>query len=80
MAKNDQSVVGGGFKDGARAWVDAVATQPFLPLEGVTERERVERSIRLDTEYLKTHPLIKPSILITGWVYDLHTGLIEKCE
>jgi hypothetical protein len=44
--------------------------------EKAMERERVERSVRQDVLYLKTHPLIKESVLVTGWVFDLHTGKV----
>jgi carbonic anhydrase len=80
VAKNDKSVPGGGFKENALPWAEAIAYQPFHPRPGDTEREIVERSVRQDVQYLKSHPLIKPGILITGWVYDLHTGLVGKCE
>jgi hypothetical protein len=44
------------------------------------ERERVERSVRQDVLYLKTHPLIKESVLVTGWVFDLHTGKVVEVD
>jgi carbonic anhydrase len=80
VTKNDPSMPGGGFKPDALPWAEALASQPFHMRPGDTERERVERSVRQDVQYLLSHPLVKPAILITGWVYDLHTGLVEKCE
>lgn len=80
VAKNDPLVPGGPFKSGALPWAESITTQPFHAQPGDTERDRVERSVRQDVQFLKSHPLVKPSILITGWVYDLHTGLVEVCE
>jgi carbonic anhydrase len=48
--------------------------------EKAMERERVERSVRQDVLYLKTHPLIKESVLVTGWVFDLHTGKVVEVD
>jgi carbonic anhydrase len=45
-----------------------------------TERERVERSVRQDVLYLKSHPLVKESVLVTGWVFDLHTGKVVEVD
>jgi carbonic anhydrase len=78
VAANDPSAPGGPFKKEAFAWSEAIAYQPFTTRPNETERERVERSVRQDVEYLKSHPLIKPTVLITGWVYDLHTGKTEQ--
>jgi carbonic anhydrase len=78
VATNDPSAPGGPFKKEAFSWSEAIAYQPFTTRPNETERERVERSVRQDVEYLKSHPLIKPTVLITGWVYDLHTGKTEQ--
>lgn len=80
VARNDPSMSGGPFKSDALPWAEAISTQPFHMRPGDTERDRVERSVRQDVQYLKSHPLVKPATLITGWVYDLHTGLVEKCD
>jgi carbonic anhydrase len=78
VATNDPLAPGGPFKKEAFAWSEAIAYQPFTTRPHETERERVERSVRQDVEYLNSHPLIKPTVLITGWVYDLHTGKTEQ--
>ena len=48
--------------------------------EKAMERELVERSVRQDVLYLKTHPLVKESVLVTGWVFDLHTGKVVEVD
>ena len=78
VAVNDPAAPGGPFKKEAHAWSEAIAYQPFTAKPNETERERIERSVRQDVEYLKSHPLIKSSILVTGWVYDLHTGKVVR--
>ncbi|KIN06783.1 hypothetical protein OIDMADRAFT_21737 [Oidiodendron maius Zn] len=80
VARNDPLLPGGPFKSDALPWAEAISTQPFHMRPGDTERDRIERSVRQDVQYLKSHPLVKPATLITGWVYDLHTGLVEKCD
>ena len=34
------------------------------------ERKLVERSVKLDVIYLKTHPLVKESVVVSGWCHD----------
>lgn len=80
VAENSASAPGGPFKEGALAWAEAIAYQPFRGQPGDTERQRVERSIRQDVSYLENHPLVKPSIKLTGYVYDLHTGRVEEVD
>ena len=78
LATNDPQRPGGPFKKEASAWSEAIAYQPFTARPNETERERIERSVRQDVEYLKSHPLVKPTVSVTGWVFDLHTGKAEQ--
>lgn len=80
ISENDPNAKGGPFKEGAVAWAESLAFLTFNAREGETERERIERSVVQDVQFLKAHPLIKPSILITGWVYNLHNGAVEKVD
>lgn len=75
---NDPTVPGGPWKPGALAWAEAMAFQPFTALEGESPRDRVVRSITQDVHYLKSHPLIKASIKITGYLYDLEDGTVTE--
>jgi carbonic anhydrase len=79
IAKNDPNVPGGPWKDGPRSsWAESMT---FLPFPGAdSERERVEKSVVLDVQYLQSHPLIKPTVKLTGYVYDLHTGKVEEVD
>ena len=78
IAANDNTAPGGGWKPEALAWAEAMAFQPFTARKGETARERVETSIRQDVAFLKGHALIKPTVKITGWLYDLETGKVEE--
>ena len=78
IAANDPSVPGGGWKPEALAWAESLAFQPFTSRAGETAKERIEKSITQDVAYLKAHPLIKPTVKITGWLYDLETGKVEE--
>jgi carbonic anhydrase len=85
IATNDPSAPGGPWKPGALAWAESLAYQAFIPAPGkdskdVSERERVERSVKLDVEYLRMHSLIKETVKISGWVFDLHTGKVESLD
>ncbi len=80
VKENSPSSVGGPFKAGALAWAKAISYQPFMGEEGDSERERLERSVVEDVSYLASHPLVKPSIKLTGYVYDLHTGRVEEVD
>ncbi len=46
----------------------------------MSDRERVERSVKLDVQYLRMHPLVKETVKVTGWVFDLHTGKVEPVD
>ncbi len=80
ISANDPKAKGGQFREGAVAWAESMAFLPFNIREGETERETIERSVVQDVQFLKAHPLIKPSILITGWVYKLHNGAVEQVD
>lgn len=53
---------------------------PYDWKEGETERQALDRSVVEDVRFLRRHPLIKPAIPITGWVYDGVTGLVEEID
>jgi carbonic anhydrase len=80
IAQNDPASPGGPFKEGALAWAEAIAYQPFTGKPGDSERDKIERSVKQDVLYLKSHPLIKASIKLTGYVYDLHSGRVEEVD
>lgn len=82
VRENDHSAIGGPFKDGATAYAEALSYLPFTRKTegGETEREQIERSVVQDVHYLRNHRLIKESIKITGYVFDLQTGKVEEVE
>lgn len=67
IAKNDPKSKNGPHK-GAWAYVESITYLPFARREHETKRETVERSVVTDVQFLRNHPLIKPSIPITGWI------------
>jgi carbonic anhydrase len=76
MLDNNPNVPGGPWKTGAFQYAESMS---FLPIpEGASERQRLENSVREDVRYLQLHPLSKPSIPITGWIYDLATRKVER--
>jgi carbonic anhydrase len=78
ITQNDPNAPGGPFKEGALTWAESL---PILAItEGGTERERLERSVRDDVRFLREHPLWKPKMAVTGWIYDLHTRLAERVD
>lgn len=70
----------GPFLEGADLWTQGVAWVPFDWQAGETERQVLDRSVVDDVSFLRRHPLMKPSIPITGWVYDGTTGAVEEIE
>ena len=68
----------GAFLDGGKLWTQLVAWLPFDWEEGETEAQVLERSVVEDVQFLRRHPLMKPSIPITGWIYDGSTGRVEE--
>jgi carbonic anhydrase len=79
IIKNDPAAKGGLFLDGAKQWAESTAYLPFSsPKEGATETEILESSVVEDVLFLRNHPLIKPSIPITGWIFSQETGLVEE--
>ncbi|KAH8798542.1 carbonic anhydrase [Xylogone sp. PMI_703] len=64
----------------APAWVDTIPWLGYSVREGETERERLERSVREDVTFLRNHPLLKPTVKVTGWYYNLGTGIVEPVE
>jgi carbonic anhydrase len=82
ISGNDPKAKGGPFRDtkAAASYQEALAFMGFARREGESDHEVLVHSIVQDVEYLRNHPLIKPSIPVTGWLYDLHTGAVEKIE
>ncbi|KAJ9610998.1 hypothetical protein H2204_015283 [Knufia peltigerae] len=78
IAKNDPGMKDGPFLEGADLWIQGVAWVPFDWKEGETERQALDRSVVDDVLFLRRHPLMKPSIPITGWVYNGSTGAVEE--
>ncbi|KAH8797267.1 carbonic anhydrase [Xylogone sp. PMI_703] len=78
IAQNDPNAPGGPFKQDAYAYAEAMAYIPFP--DGETERERLEKSVKQDVMFLRTHPLWKPHTKVSGWIYDLKTGVAEKLD
>ena len=64
----------------APAWVNTVPWLGFNVRKGESERERLERSVQEDVVFLRNHPLLKPTVRVTGWYYDLATGIVEPVE
>lgn len=80
IEKNDPNAPGGPFKEGALQWAESMAFLPFPSRKEDSNRDRVERSIREDVKFLQDHPLVKASIKITGWIYDLHDGTVTEVK
>ena len=78
IATNDPNAPGGPWKSEALAWAEAMAFQPFKIGKDETVLQGIEKSITQDVAYLKAHPLIKSSIKITGWLFDLETGKVTE--
>jgi hypothetical protein len=70
----------GPFLQESKQWAEALTYQSFSWTEGETEREVLDRSVVEDVQFLRRHPLIKPSIPITGWVFNQDTGEIEEID
>jgi carbonic anhydrase len=70
----------GPFLRESKLWADALAYQSFSWSEGETERQVLDRSVVEDVQFLRRHPLIKPSIPITGWVFNQDTGEVEEID
>jgi carbonic anhydrase len=65
----------------AEAHAQSIATLPFTRKGGETdEKEIVVNSIRQDVEFLRSHPLVKETVKVTGWYQDLHDGLVHEVE
>jgi carbonic anhydrase len=64
----------------APAWVSTIPWLGFNVRKGETERERLERSVQEDVVFLRNHPLLKPTVKVTGWYYNLATGIVEPVE
>ena len=47
----------------------------FMPISGTIEENLVR-----DVRRLRTHPLVPASIVIHGYIYDVHTGRLIVCE
>jgi carbonic anhydrase len=78
IAKNDDAAPGGPFKSGALTWAEGLN---FMGVPtGGSEPERLVRCVKQDVQFLRSHPLLKPSIRISGWIYDIKTRHAEKIE
>jgi carbonic anhydrase len=75
---NDPNSPGGPWKPAALAWAESIAFQPFIVGKNETVLQGIENSVTQDVAYLKAHPLIKESIKITGYVFDLETGKVTQ--
>lgn len=49
--------------------VEGIDFLPFSNLEG---------SVKEDVEYLKQQPLVLKETTITGWIYEVETGKVNK--
>jgi carbonic anhydrase len=78
IAKNDDAAPGGPFKSGALTWAEGLS---FMGVPtGGSEHGRIVRCVKQDVQFLRSHPLLKPSIHISGWIYDVKTRHAEKTE
>ncbi|OCT47394.1 carbonic anhydrase [Cladophialophora carrionii] len=79
IVKNDAAAKNGAFLEGAKPWVESMVYLPFTAAkEGATAKEILESSVVEDVLFLRNHPLVKPSIPITGWIFSQETGLVEE--
>ncbi|KAH8798543.1 carbonic anhydrase [Xylogone sp. PMI_703] len=78
IAKNDADAPGGPFKPGALTWAESLN---FMGIpKGGSEHDRLVRSVKQDVQFLHSHPLWRPSIHVSGWIYDINTRWVEKIE
>lgn len=80
IAENDPEMKDGPFLSGAHMWAQSLAFLPFDWKEGESERQVLERSVVEDVQFLRNHPLIKPIIPITGWIFNQETGEVEEVD
>ena len=80
VALNDPDMKNGPFLEGAVQWAQSMAFVPYDWRSEETERQALDRSVVEDVQFLRRHPLIKPSIPITGWVYNGDTGAVEEID
>lgn len=78
FVKNDKDAPGGPFKPGVVTWAEGLN---FMGVpKGGSERERLVSCLKQDVRFLRSHPLLKPSLRVSGWIYDLKTRRVEKVE
>lgn len=70
----------GPFLKESKQWAESTTYLSFNWSEGESEREVLDRSVVEDVQFLRRHPLIKPSIPITGWVFNQDTGECEEID
>ncbi|OQV07494.1 hypothetical protein CLAIMM_11920 [Cladophialophora immunda] len=80
ISNNDPRMKDGPFLNGAKQWAEALTYYPFQWKKGETERETLERSVVEDVHFLRYHPLIKPSIPVTGWIFNQDNGAVEEVD
>lgn len=80
IVKNDPTMKDGPFLQESKQWAESMTFLSFGWSEGETEREVLDRTVVEDVQFLRRHPLIKPSIPITGWVFNQDTGEIEEID
>ena len=80
ITKNDPTMKDGPFLKESKQWADSMTYQSFSWSEGESERDVLDRSVVEDVQFLRQHPLIKPSIPITGWVFNQDTGECEEID
>ncbi|KAH0841661.1 hypothetical protein AYO21_01105 [Fonsecaea monophora] len=80
IINNDPTMKDGPFLEGSKQWAEALTYYAFSWKEGETERQVLERSVVEDVQFLRSHPLIKPSIPITGWIFNQGNGAVEEVD
>jgi carbonic anhydrase len=80
IAENGVHEDGGAFLDEAAEVAKITTFMPFGRKTGETERQALDRTVVEDVQFLRQHPLMKPMVPITGWVYNGHTGGVEPVE
>ena len=80
ITQNDPNAKDGPFLNGSKQWAEGLTYHAFSWKEGDTEREVLERSVVEDVQFLRSHPLIKPSIPITGWIFNQDNGAVEEID
>ncbi|KAJ9626147.1 hypothetical protein H2204_010098 [Knufia peltigerae] len=70
----------GQYSPSAYPHCQSMGTLPFIRRGDKDEKEIIIDSIKQDVEFLRSHPLVKESVKVTGFYQDLSNGLISEVD